>query len=258
MPVKRIEGEVALFCVNPSCPAKLVRAIEHFVSRATLDIAGLGVKIVEQLVNEGLITDPADLYSLKVEDLIDLEGFGEKKAENIVAAIQASKSQPLSRLIFALGIKGVGEVVSEQLANEYRSLDRLQTVTEDELTSLEGIGPNIALEIVNWFSSPDNREVLAKLKALGMWPEAEAVDAGGTARTLEGKTLVITGMMEGMGRNEMKALIQSRGGKVTSAVSSKTDYLVAGENAGSKLSKAEALGIQILSQADLEDLIGDE
>ena len=251
-PVTPVPGEVALFCVNPACPAQLVRNIEHFVSRSTLDIVGLGEKIVEQLVDEGLVNNAADLYTLKLEDLLGLEGFAQKKAENILESIEASKQQPLSRLIYALGIKGVGAVVSEQLAQEYRSLDRLQTVTQEELESLEGIGPNIAQAIVDWFSLPANQKVLDQLKSVGMWPVAAEEQVIGTA--LEGKTFVITGTLDSFTRDEARDYIQSFGGKVTSSVSTKTDYLVAGENAGSKLQKAQDLGVEILDESALRAL----
>jgi len=251
-PVTPIPGEVALYCINPACPAQLVRNIEHFVSRSTLDIVGLGIKIVEQLVDEGLVNNAADLYDLKLDDLLGLEGFAQKKAENILESIEASKQQPLSRLIFALGIKGVGEVVSEQLAQEYHSLDRLQTVTQEELETLEGIGPNIAQAIVDWFSLPANQKVLDQLKSAGMWPVSAEEQVMGTA--LEGKTFVITGTLEGFTRDEAKDYIQSFGGKVTSSVSSKTDYLVAGESAGSKLQKAQDLGVEVLDEFALRAL----
>jgi DNA ligase (NAD+) len=249
-----VPGEVALYCVNPACPAQLVRNIEHFVSRSTLDIVGLGIKIVEQLVEEGLVKNVADLYTLKLVDLLELEGFAEKKAENLLVSIEASKQQSLSRLIFALGIKGVGAVVSEQLAQEFRSLDRLQTVTQEELETLEGIGPNIAQAIVDWFSLSANEQVLNQLKLVGMWPAAPARDETEISTVFEGMTFVITGTLDTLTRNEAKDYIQSMGGKVTSSVSSKTNYLVAGENAGSKLTKAQELGVEILDESALKAL----
>ena len=249
-----VPGEVALYCVNPECPAQLIRNIEHFVSKSTLDIVGLGIKIVEQLISAGLVKNVADLYSLKEEDLLQLEGFADKKAENLVSAIQDSKQSPLSRLIFALGIKGVGEVVSEQLAHQYGSLDRLQAVRQEELEQLEGIGPNIAEAIVEWFAHPTHQKLLARLQEAGMWPVMETGGASTTSHTLLGKVFVITGTLPTMSRQEAKAYIQQYGGKVTSSVSSNTDYLLAGESAGSKLTKAEELGIPILTEEEIRKL----
>ncbi len=249
-----IPGEVALYCVNPECPAQLIRNIEHFVSRSTLDIVGLGIKIVEQLVAADLVKNVADLYSLTVGDLLQLEGFAEKKAENLVTAIQDSKQSPLSRLIFALGIKGVGEVVGDQLARQYGSLDRLQTIGQEELVQLEGIGPNIAEAIVEWFAHQTHQKLLAQLREAGMWPVMETREPTNVSTSLSGKTFVITGTLPTMSRQEAKAYIQQFGGKVTSAVSSNTDYLLSGESAGSKLSKAQELGIPILSEDDIQRL----
>lgn len=250
-PVSHIEGEVAWYCVNPACPEQLVRNIEHFVSRSTLDIVGLGIKIVEQLVQEGLVSDVADLYTLTVAQLLEQEGFAEKKAENLVVAIQESKDKPLSRLLFALGIRGVGEVVGADLADHYRSLDELSKASAEDLIEIEGIGPNIGQAIVDWFSLPANRKVLKKLKANGMWPIQQERAASSVSGIFEGKTFVITGTLATMSRDEAKGFIQDRGGKVTGSVSKNTDYLLAGEKAGSKLTKAEALGVTVLDEAQL-------
>lgn len=258
-PVSRIEGEVALYCVNPGCPAQIIRNIEHFVSRSTLDIVGLGIKIVEQLVEEGLVHDVADLYSLKKEELLSLEGFAEKKAENLLEAIEASKSQALSKFIFALGIHGVGEVVGADLANHYNSMENLMNATMDELEQIEGIGPNIAQAIVDWFSHPANQLVLEKLKKAGMWPTLEENIVNANRPTpLSGKIFVVTGTLENFTRTGVKEFITQMGGRVTSSVSAKTDYLVAGENAGSKLKKAEELGVTILNEAQLREMAGNE
>ncbi|MCH7481132.1 MAG: NAD-dependent DNA ligase LigA [Chloroflexi bacterium] len=254
-PVQRIEGEVAWYCVNPACPAQLVRVIEHFVSRSTLDIVGLGIAIVEQLVAAGLIKDISDLYRLKRTDLLELEGFAEKKVDNLLSSIEDSKSKPLSKLLFALGIKGVGEVVAADLSRHYPDLDALSSVTMSELENIEGIGPNIAEEIVNWLSRPANKKVLQKLRAAGMWPRADIITRQG-AEDLpwSGRTFVITGTLPTFTRNEAKEFIQGKGGKVTSSVSKKTSYLIAGDSAGSKLKKARELGIKILDEASLRKL----
>ncbi len=253
-PVEHFEGEVAWYCVNAACPAQRVRRLEHFASRGAMDIVGLGRKIVEQLVEAGLVEDVADLYTLEKEDLLALEGFAEKKAENLLQAIEASKTRPLGRLINALGIRGVGEVMAEELARRFPSLDALAAASREELESIEGVGPNIAAAIADWFSRPRNRRLLEKLRTAGVWPRGEPAApsaAGGAARPLDGLTFVITGTLPTMSRAEAKAFIQERGGKVTGSVSRKTDYLLAGENPGSKLEKARSLGIPVIDEAAL-------
>ncbi len=254
-PVEHFEGEVAWYCVNAACPAQLVRRVEHFVSRGAMDIVGMGIKIVEQLIRANLVQDVADLYTLKREDLLPLEGFAEKKADNLLAAIEASKTRPLARLINALGIRGVGEVMAAELAKHYPSLDALSAATQEELEAIEGIGPNIAAAIVDWFSRPRNREVLRKLKSAGVWPVEKTAPAEARA-PLKGLTFVITGTLPTMSRAEAKDFIQAHGGKVTSSVSRKTDYLLAGENPGSKLQKAQTLGIPVIDEARLREMVG--
>ncbi len=244
---------MAWYCVNPSCPEQLIRNVEHFVSRSTLDIVGLGIKIVEQLINQGLVKDVADLYTLRAEDLLKLEGFAEKKVDNLLEAIETSKRQPLSRLVYALGIRGVGEVVGADLARHFGRLDALSQATVGELESIEGIGPNIAQAIVDWFAHEANQNVLRKLKAVGMWPVAEKSQAVGP-QPLAGMTFVVTGTLANFSRDEAKAFIERFGGKVSSSVSSKTDYVVVGENPGSKLTKAQELDIRILDEAGLRRL----
>jgi DNA ligase (NAD+) len=172
-PIINPPGEVAYYCTNSACPAQLVRNLEHFVSRGAMDIVGLGINIVDQLIQAGLVQDLADLYRLEVAELIALEGFGQKKAENLISAIQASKSQPLARLITGLGIHGVGEVAAQTLAKHYPDLEALSQAAQDEIEAIEGFGPNIAASIVEWFNHAENQTVLAKLKASGVWPTAE-------------------------------------------------------------------------------------
>ena len=167
-PVHKAPGEVAWYCVNAACPAQLVRNIEYFVSRSAMDIVGMGIKIVEQLVDKGLLKDVADIYQLKVDDLIGLEGFARKKAENLIESIENSKIRPLSRVITALGIKGVGEVMANELAKKYSNLEELSKTTIDELLQIEGIGPNIASQIVDWFNQDRNKLILEKLKNAGV------------------------------------------------------------------------------------------
>ncbi len=254
--VEHIEGEVAWYCVNAACPAQVIRNIEHFVSRGAMDIVGLGIKIVEQLVESGLVTDVADLYTLDKTALLTLEGFAEKKADNLLAAIEASKSQDLNRLLSALGIRGVGEVGAVDLARQFGSLDRLSSVTVDELLDVEGVGPNIAQAVVDWFSSDSNLAVLKKLKSAGVWPvdEISASDADEDLK-LSGQTFVITGTLPSLSRKVAKEMIEQNGGRVTGSISKKTGYLVVGDNPGSKLSKAQDLGVPVLDEAGLQNLI---
>lgn len=250
--VEKIPGEVAWYCVNAACPAQLIRNLEHFVSRGAMDIVGLGIKIVEQLVDAGLVHDDADLYTLKKQDLLALEGFADKKADNLLASIETSKQRNLDRLINALGIRGVGEVTASDLASRFQNLDELANASEAELQEIEGIGPNIAQAIVDWFQRPANKQVLSKLKLAGVWPSAER-PAGGSAAisTLAGLVFVVTGTLASFTRDEVKAYIQNHGGKVTDSVSKKTNYLVAGEAAGSKLQKAQDLGVSVIDEAGL-------
>lgn len=253
-PVEHIAGEVAWYCVNASCPAQLIRNLEHFVSRGAMEITGLGIKIVEQLVESGLVKDVADIYSLTRVDLLTLEGFASKKADNLLDSIQQSRTQPLTRVLNALGIRGVGEVMAVDLARVYPDLDALSRATLDELQNIEGVGPNIAQAIVDWFSQAANRLVLEKLKAVGVWPIAMQPEQSIGAQPFSGLIFVVTGTLPTFSREGVKEYIQDRGGKVTDSVSSKTNYLVAGENAGSKLEKAAALGVKIIDENHLIEL----
>jgi DNA ligase (NAD+) len=253
-PVEHFEGEVAWYCVNAACPEQLVRNVEHFVSRGAMDIVGLGIKIVEQLIEAGLVKDVADLYTLQRDQLLGLEGFAEKKADNLLSAIQGSESQSLARVITALGMRGVGEVMANDLTRHYTDLDALSQATADELQQIEGVGPNIAQAIVDWFARPANRKLLSKLEAAGVWPRAEARAANVEAGLLSGLTFVVTGTLPGFSRDEVKEFIEAHGGKVTSSISKSTSYLVLGENPGSKLDKARELGVEIVDEAGLRKL----
>jgi DNA ligase (NAD+) len=254
-PVEHFEGEVAWYCVNAACPAQLIRNLEHFVSRGAMDIVGMGIKIVEQLVHEGLLNDVADLYALQRDDLLKLEGFAEKKVDNLLAAIEASKSQPLARLLTGLGIRGVGEVMAVDLANHYRDIDELSNATLDELQEIEGVGPNIANAIIDWFDRSANQKVLAKLRSHGVWPRQAQIQLEiRPPQTLAGLTFVITGTLPTLSRDDAKEFVQNRGGKVTGSVSSNTNYLIVGENPGSKLEKAQELGVKVLDEAGLMNL----
>jgi len=254
-PLETSEQEVAVYCVNASCPAQLVRNVEHFGSRGAMDIEGLGIKVAEQLVNGGVIGDVADLYTLQVESLQDLEGFGEKRAENLVQAIAASRSQPLSRLVGALGIRNVGEVVAGDLARAFADLDGLQQASLEEFEQVEGIGPIVATAIVDWMATPANQKLLGKLKAAGVWPSSEGERTPDAPQTLAGLTFVLTGTLPTLSREQATELIERHGGRTSSSVSSKTDYLLLGESPGSKLQKAQSLGVEIIDEDGLRALV---
>ncbi len=254
--VEQEPGKVAWYCVNISCPAQLIRNLEHFVSRGAMDIAGLGIEIAVQLVEAGLVKDVADLYYLRKEQLLELEGFAEKKASNLIAAIDASRNRPLARLINALGIRGVGEVMAADLAHYYPDLEALSRATQEDLMRIEGVGPNTAQAIVDWFARPTNRQLLEKLRQAGVWPKSErGTQAGRGDQPLAGMTFVVTGTLPGFTREGVKEYIQSYGGKVTDSVSKKTSYVVAGEAPGSKLEKARSLGVPVLDEAGLRKLV---
>ena len=253
--VEHFEGEVAWYCVNAACPAQLVRNIEHYVSRGAMDIEGLGIKIVEQLIESGLVKDVADLYTLKRDQLLALEGFKDKKTDNLLSAIQNSKTQSLARLIAALGIHGVGEVMAGDLAANFPELEALSKSSTEELQQIEGLGPNIAESIVDWFARSSNQKLLKKLKAVGMWPRGgKSSVSSKQSDAFDGMTFVVTGTLPTFSRDDAKAFIESHGGKVTDSVSKKTSYLVLGENPGSKFDKAKALGVKIVGEAELKKL----
>ena len=257
-PVVRMEGEVAVYCDNPACPAQLVRRVEYWVSRPAMDIQGLGTRIVEQWVEEGLVHDVADLYALTREDLIPLEGFAEKKANNVVEAVQASKEQPFDHVLTGLGIRGVGVTVAQLLAEAYPSFAALAGASLDELTSIPGIGPRIGESIVQWFANPRNQRLIGKLEAAGMRTVAEAAAQQGppTAQPLAGYTFVITGTLPSLSRSEARELIEAHGGKVSGSVSGNTAYLLCGETPGSKLRKAEQLGVSVIDEQGLRSMVG--
>ena len=255
-PVEHLEGEVAWFCVNLACPAQLVRNLEHFVGRGAMDIVGLGIKIVEQLVEAGLVKSPADLYQLGKEELLKLEGFGEKKADNLLQAIENSRSQPLPRLLNALGIHGVGEVMAADLARLYPDLSVLAVATLDELLRIEGVGPNTAQSILDWFGQPANQLFVQRLQNSGIGLSLPSETVGPqNDQPLEGLVMVVTGTLANFSREGIKSYLQEKGAKVTDSVSKKTNYLIAGESAGSKIDKARQLGIPILDEAALLRLV---
>jgi len=249
----RVAGEAATYCVNSACPAQLVRGIEHFVSRGAMDIAGFGIKQAELFVELGYIRDLADVYYLDAGKLLEQEGYGEKRVANLMAAIEASKSRPSARLLTALGIQGVGEVVAEDLMSHYDSLDALAAAPVSELQSIPGIGPVLAQSIVDWFAQEPNRLVVEKLKAAGVITAQARAQAEIKAERLPlaGLTFVITGTLPTMSRDGAREFIKAHGGKVTDSVSKNTNYLVAGEAAGSKLDKANQLGVPVIDETAL-------
>lgn len=255
-PAVQPPGEVAIYCDNPACPEQLVRRVEYFVSRSAMDIESFGGQTAVLLIEKQLIHDVADIYYLKKEELLALEGFKEKKVENLLAGIAASKQRPPERLLTALGIRFVGNVVATLLLDAFGSIDALAAATQAELEAVEGIGPGTAVSVVTWFANEKNRAMLAKLRAAGLnFARARPQSRETQPTPLAGLTFVITGTLPTLSREEAKALIEQHGGKVTGSVSKNTNYLLAGENAGSKLSKAQQLNIPILDEAALRQMI---
>ncbi len=251
--VVRYEGEVAHRCVNISCPAQLKEHIRHFASRGAMDIEGLGEKVSAQLFDAKLIADPADLYFLTKEQLVDLDRQAEKSAQNLIEAIAGSKNPSLDKFIYALGIRHVGERTAKLLANHYGSIKNLISTTQDELTAIHEIGPEIAESIVDFFHEQKNINVLNKFFKAGINPQKKEVQ---TSAPLHGKSFVFTGTMENMGRNEAQTIVENLGGTIHSSVTKKTTYVVAGSDPGSKLDKARSSGIQIISENEFLKLIG--
>ncbi len=245
--VVRIEGDVALRCVNPTCPAQIAEGIKHFVSRNAMNVDGLGEKVVEQLLREGYIANVADLYLLQVEQLVKLERMGEKSATNLVEALEKSKDNSLERLLFGLGIRHVGEKAAKILAAEYETMDALMEANEADLTNIHEIGDKMAESIVAYFANEEVQTLIARLKDVGvnMVYKGKKVVVEAGANPFAGKTIVLTGKLAQLTRNEAKAKIEELGGTVAGSVSKKTDLVIAGEDAGSKLEKAQSLGIEI-------------
>jgi len=243
--IERVEGEAVYRCTGSNCPAQMQRNLEHFASRDAMDIEGLGPAVVEQLTEAGLIHSAADLYDLTKEQLVGLERFGEKSAENLLSSIEASKERDLARVLFALGIRLNGQRSSMLLAKAFGSMDRLMEQTEDSLKAVHEIGDKTASYVFEYFQNPHNRELIEKLKQAGVNMEHQEV-ADSTEKLL-GKKFVITGKFEGISRNEATELVEKNGGSVAGSVSKKTDYVLAGEDAGSKLDKAQALGVPVLT-----------
>ncbi len=254
-PALRVPGEVAIYCDNPSCPEQLVRRVEYFVSRGAMDIDGFGSKTGALLAEVGLVKDLADIYYLNRDELLALEGFKDKKVDNLLSGLETSKNQSPGRFLTALGIRFVGSVVAGLLINEFGSIDALAEADQARLEEVEGIGPGTAVSVTTWFADERHRALLEKFRAAGLQFAAEKPAVGTGSGKLEGLTFVITGTLPTLSRDEAKALIEAHGGKVTGSVSKNTHFLLAGEKAGSKLSKGESLGVAIIDEARLNEML---
>jgi DNA ligase (NAD+) len=252
-PVHKFEGEVAVRCINQGCPAIARESLFHFASRKAMDIEGLGYERIKLMLAQGLVTDYASLYELKVGDVAQLERMGEKSAQKLIDSIEGSKTRPLPSFIFALGIRFVGERAAKLLAERFGAIDALMNATAEELVEVPEIGPKVAESVTFYFSVPANRERIAKMQRLGVSP-THTPTATGTK--LAGKSVVVTGTLTRFTRDEIHRLIEREGGKPAASVSSKTAYLVAGESAGSKLEKAQSLGVPVLTEEEFLTLVG--
>lgn len=248
------ENEAVSRCINPSCPAILRESLLHFSSRRAMNIEGLGESLVDQLIREKMISNLADIYSLKKEDLAELERMGDKSSQNLLDEIEASKNNSLARLIYSLGIRHVGERTAQILAAHFRNMDSLSKATEEELISLNDVGPKVAESIVFFFRQPENIDLINKLKSAGLNFTSRS-EENQAEQPLAGKTFVITGKLESYSRDKAKEMIESLGGTVTSSVSKNTDYVIVGEDPGSKLEKARSLNIPLLDEEGFRNLL---
>jgi DNA ligase (NAD+) len=251
--VHRVEGEVAYRCVNSACPARLRESLLFFAGRRAMNIDGLGEALVDQLVDKGLVHDAAGLYGLTHEQVANLERMGDKSAGNLLEEIKNSKKASLPRLIFALGIRFVGERTGQLLADHFASLDKLAKASEAELLEVEEVGPRVAQSILEFFAEPRNRKVIEKLRRAGLQFEQENVQK--PKGSLAGKQFVLTGTLPRYSRDEAKRMIEEAGGRVTGSVSKKTDYVVVGADPGSKLEKARSLGVKTVKEDELIELL---
>ncbi len=252
----KLPEEVAWRCVNIECPPQVRSRIEHFASRDAMDIDGLGEQIVDQLVSENLITTYTDLYELSIKDLTPLERMGEKSAGNLINAISESKNKPFDRVLFALGIRFVGTTVARDLAGGFGNIEALVNASEEELTAIDSIGPKIAQSVRLYFDDPKNLELIERLKHHGLQLEAEKKET--TSSIFEDKTFVLTGALPSLTRKQATEMIEEHGGKTTSSVSKNTDYLLAGDSAGSKLEKAQKLGVEVISEERLLEMLNSQ
>lgn len=255
-PVVRLGDEVALRCVNPSCPAVVRESIRHYASRSAMDIEGLGERLVDQLVSEGQVDGLPSLYRLERQRLVELPGWGEKSADNLLAQIEASKGRDLARLLFALGIRHVGERLAKLLAQRFGSLAALAAASEAELVEVEEVGPKVAASLREFFARPRERQLIAELEALGVRPPAMTT-APRAARPFAGKTFVLTGKLARQTREAAAERLEALGARVASSVSKKTDFVIAGEESGSKLQKARLLGVPVLDEEAFDRLLAE-
>ena len=251
-PVSRDEDDAAVRCKNIACPAQLLRNLIHFASRDAMDIEGLGQAVVELLVSQGLIASPADLYRLKAEQLVDLERMGEKSAANLIAAIEKSKQNDLSKLLFGLGIRNIGQKAAQLLARRFGDMQTLLAATQEQLTAIDSFGDIMAASLLDFLAQPENREMITTLEALGLNMKSLQTPV---ADKLAGLTFVLTGTLPTLSRADATAMLEAQGAKVSGSVSKKTSYVVAGEEAGSKLTKAQQLGVPVLDEAGLLQLL---
>ena len=252
----RPEGEAVRRCSNPECPAKLKARIQYYASRKAMDIEGLGEVLVDTLVDKGLARDVADLYSLSIDEIAALERMAEKSGTNLIEQIEASKKRGLQRLLYGIDIRHIGERYAKILANNFRSIDRLAEATVDELDDIPEIGLAVAESVFEWFRTEKNIDLINRLKAAGVVTEIDESATADLDERFIGKTFVLTGKLESYTRDEAAKLIEDRGGRVSSSVSKKTDFVIAGSDAGSKLSKAESLGVAVLSEIQFEEMLG--
>ena len=251
--VVRTEGEADHRCVNANCPAKLRESILHFAARSVMNIEGMGDALVAQLTDRGMVKNVADIYKITKNDLLSLERMGDKSAQNVLDEIEASKKLPLERVIFGLGIRFVGERTAQFLAEHFGSLDALEKASEEELQEVNEVGPRIAASIAEFFAEPRNRELVEQLRKAGLTLKGEKKQRG---TALAGKTFVLTGTLTKYTRDQAKQMIEDAGGRVSGSVSKKTDYVVAGTDAGSKLEKAKELGVSVIDEIEMERLVG--
>ncbi len=255
-PVVKNEEDAKHFCVNPRCPSRDVEGIKHFISRSAMDIDGVGEKLVDRLYELELVRRASDLYALTVDDLLPLEGFQETSANNTIAAIAASKARPFGNVLFGLGIPHVGLVTAQAIARAFGSMERLLEAGAEEIAEVEGVGPIIAEAVAGWCADPERQAEVAALRAAGVTLELAADELPVEDGPLSGKTIVVTGTLEGFSRDEAKAAIERLGGKTTDSVSKKTSYVVVGASPGSKVAKAEKAGVPILDEAGFRELLG--
>lgn len=255
-PAVRPAGEAVTRCTNPDCPAKVKARILYFAARKAMDIEGLGDVLVETLVDSGMVKSVADLYDLTIEQIAALERKAEKSATKLIEQIENSKTRGLQRLLYGIDIRHVGERYAKILANHYRSLDKLAAATIEELDAIHEIGETVAVSVFNFFQNPGNQELIRRLKAAGVKTEIDGDSAASFDENFVGKTFVLTGKLESFTRDEAAKAIEDRGGRVSSSVSKKTDYVVAGSDAGSKLAKAESLGVKVIDESEFAALLG--